>query len=92
MAINRVIVSRAYYGAFLKARDKALIQNSGVSVHKLVIEYYENKRLTVIANRLIELRKMREQADYHTNIQISERDAKTSLKRAQSIIDELNRS
>ena len=46
---HRTVVNRAYYGAFLAARDSAGITNVSVSVHRVVVEYYLNKHMTIPA-------------------------------------------
>jgi uncharacterized protein (UPF0332 family) len=89
-AIFRSIINRSYYGAFLSARNNAGIKKESGSVHHDVICHYENKGLTNISNRLQNLRRQREIADYHTNVKVSIQDARSSLKNATLIIDALN--
>lgn len=88
--IFRSIINRSYYGAFLRARNKAGIRNEGGSVHQCVINHYEDKKLTMISNTLLKLRRNREKADYKTHEKVSVQDAKLSLKMAKKIIDALN--
>lgn len=87
-AIYRSIINRSYYGAFLKARNKANIKNSGGSVHSEVISFYAKHKVT-ISNKLLNLKKSREKADYHTSSQISIQETKTALKSAKKVISEL---
>lgn len=91
--IFRSIINRSYYGAFLKARNEAGLsrKNSG-SIHADVIKHYANKRITKISNSLSDLRRKREEADYHTDRKISVQDAKASLKLARKVIKELEQN
>jgi len=88
--IFRTIMNRAYYGAFLKARDTAGIKNISGSVHKDVIKFYENKQKTKVSNNLQKLLRNREKADYHTNQKVSVQEAKSSLTSAKKVIDALD--
>ncbi|EBA00921.1 hypothetical protein [Marinobacter sp. ELB17] len=62
----RTAAGRFYYGAFLQARDAANIKDTSGSVHDSVIRAYAAKNST-LSNRLNELRKLRNAADYHIN-------------------------
>lgn len=89
-AVFRSIINRSYYGAFIKARNKAEITNQSGSVHRDVINYYERKRLTTISNNLYNLLRNREKADYKTNEKVSIQEVKDSLSRARKIIAALD--
>ncbi len=85
----RVIIGRAYYSAFLCARESAGIINSGADVHKKVIEHFKSKNRT-ISNQLKNLKDLRHKADYVLNKSIEKRDAGESLRLAKGILTTLN--
>jgi uncharacterized protein (UPF0332 family) len=61
----RSAISRAYYAAFLVARDKANISSKGAEGHSGVIKHYSQKPIdSVVANWLRGLKMNREAADY----------------------------
>jgi hypothetical protein len=61
---GRSIVSRAYYAAFLLARDEAGIsEDDPFEPHRKVHEYYQRHEPT-LANQLFQLRRLRTNADY----------------------------
>lgn len=86
---NRTVINRAYYSAFLCARDYAKINSSSGSVHSEVINYFE-KRKRIVFNQLRKLKDLRHQADYQLNNTVSMRDAQLSLQLAASILNQLN--
>jgi uncharacterized protein (UPF0332 family) len=69
----RTIVNRIYYSVFLQARnyagkkDNTILTNTGKSIHKETIKFYQNKSLINIANALSLLKKFRNDADYDQN-------------------------
>ena len=68
-AAYRSAISRAYYGAFCLARDTAQLSDYGkTDVHKVVADQYlhssEGKK-RLIGNKLEELRRNRNRADYN---------------------------
>lgn len=85
----RTIISRAYYGAFLVARDKAGITNTSYNVHKQVQTHYSNAKKTTLANRLDDLRVKRNRADYHMDETMTSRDSGMACKLATNILQEL---
>lgn len=85
----RAIVSKAYYGAFLEARNKAGISDKSSGVHKKVHTHYFNTGRLALANRLDELRIKRNDADYDTALTITSMDSGNALKRAKKILQEL---
>lgn len=89
----RSIISRAYYAAFLEARDQAAIRSSGGSVHKIVIEHYRGKGQigNRIGNRLSDLFYKRSKADYDNHSTINAREAQKSLKLCESIVSDLSK-
>ncbi len=87
-ALYRSIISRAYYSAFLAARNKCQLENHGADVHRLVIDYWK-KHKAVIANRLINLKDCRTDADYNTTKSFSKKEAGEALKLALQILKDL---
>ena len=86
----RSCVSRAYYSAFLVARDRAKITNSGQSVHDLTARHYVNRpQQAGIGNRLNALRTLRNQADYDLMKTCSRRDAQNSIAQARKVLLDL---
>lgn len=84
--VLRNVINRAYYGAFLTARDAANITNGSGSVHKDVAEYYQqsNSRLS---NNLYDLKRLRQTADYKLGDNVTLQDARKSCRTAQSILN-----
>lgn len=87
-ALYRSIISRAYYSAFLAARNKCQLKNCGADVHQLVIKHWKTHK-AVIANRLQDLKDRRNYADYDTNKSFSKREAGEALKLALQILKSL---
>lgn len=85
----RAIISKAYYGAFLEARNKAGITDKSSGVHKKVHDYYFNTGRLALANRLDDSRIKRNDADYDTALTITSMDSGKALKRARKILEEL---
>lgn len=85
----RSIINRAYYGAFLTARDKAGIKNSGGSIHKEVIDYYQT-RVSKVSNNLSVLKKLRQKADYEIHKDVTRTEARQSCSKARSIVESLS--
>ena len=87
----RSIVSRAYYSAFLVAREQAKIKNSSEGTHKLTAEYYKtNAGSSRIGNRLDDLRLRRNSADYDLRDTCGRRKAGEALAYAKKILNDLN--
>ena len=85
----RAIVSRAYYGAFLAARNRAGIGDKSSGVHKRVHQYYTNAGRAALANRLDDSRIRRNDADYDTTLKITSLDSGNALKLAKRILAEV---
>jgi len=85
----RAIVSKAYYGAFLEARNKAGITDKSLGVHKKVHDHYFYNGSLALANRLDDSRIKRNDADYDTALAITSRDSGNALKLAKRILQEL---
>lgn len=95
-AKNRSIISKAYYSAFLAARDKAGITDKKSAVHKKVCEYYSQNppnsdfaNRLAFANRLKDSRINRNKADYDTESKITSRDSKVALAKCKRILSDL---
>lgn len=88
-AYFRSAISRAYYGAFLRARDKAGITTKGANVHEETANYYLVRNCAAISNRLNELRVLRNKADYDISESFDRRKVQGALSRAVSIFKEL---
>nr|MCH9663303.1 hypothetical protein [Gammaproteobacteria bacterium] len=73
----RTIVSRAYYGAFLTAREYAGIKSRN-NVHQRVFYYFNRNKLKSISERLRALKKRRAIADYILDFDINIQHAKIS--------------
>ncbi len=87
----RTVVNRAYYGAFLTARDFANVTNESGSVHSDVIKHFEKKRAGIVSNNLDSLKKLRTKADYKPKETLSEQEAKTSCRTANKIVKEIEK-
>jgi len=55
--VSRVIIGRAYYAAFLTARDQANQKGTGARIHNEVITHYRAKD-SYISNKLSDLKRM----------------------------------
>lgn len=82
----RSSISRAYYAAFLHARDKAGIQDTSSNVHQLTIQHYHNIGCKKAALYLDNLRYERNQADYKLALTFTQLIAGQQIKRAKDII------
>ena len=88
-ARTRAVISKAYYGAFLEARNKAGIADKSGQVHAKVHDHYINVGKLALANRLDESRLKRNEADYDTTLTITSMDSGKALGRARKILQEL---
>lgn len=89
-AEQRTIINRAYYSAFLSAKRISKIKNSSGSVHNEVIVYFAKRPNRNISNQLLQLKVLRQVADYDLDSIITSRQAGQSLKLASQILKELN--
>jgi uncharacterized protein (UPF0332 family) len=89
-AADRTCISRAYYAAFLSLRDAKLrecIERTN-DAHAIVAGAV--KRADFIAGNYLELlRKLRNRADYETDVTLSSREAARALRVAGKVIDGL---
>ena len=87
----RTAINRAYYGAFLTARNYAGINNSSGSIHNEVISYYQNQNIGKVGNSLDSLKRLRQKADYEPDKVIAITDARTSCRNAKIVLEEIDR-
>lgn len=85
----RAVISKAYYGAFLEARNKAGITDKSPGVHARVHDHYVKTGKLALANRLDESRVKRNDADYDVLKSITSMDSGKALARAKKILEEL---
>lgn len=90
IALVRTCVGRVYYAAHLAAREKAKISDTGVGVHRAVIDYYSKKN-GVVGNRLKSLLKLRHLADYELNKNITKKDFISAQQQSEIILVALGR-
>lgn len=88
-ALARTVISKAYYGAFLEARNKAGIADKSPGVHKTVHDHYSKAGKSALANRLDESRLKRNEADYDTTLTITSRDSGKALAQAKKFCKSL---
>ena len=87
--VYRNVINRAYYGAFLTARDSANITSDSGSVHRDVIEHYQNNNKSIISNNLDDLKRLRQIADYKPQENVSYKQATKSCRTANNILEKL---
>lgn len=96
-AYLRSAISRAYYAAFCKARNRLLtidrlIIDDDENIHQFVTEEYltsADQERKSIGNYLKKLRKDRNKADYKDDFVNLETDAKAAIKKADQIMAKL---
>lgn len=86
---RRSSVSRAYYAAFLRARDQAGISDTTKDVHRVVQEFYFQANKVAIANRLNSMRRARNKADYKLNDAVDGKSTSTQIKEAEAVFSDL---
>ena len=84
----RSAISRAYYAAFLTAREKSGIADTSKDIHGLVLQYCYDY-LPVMADELKNLRRRRNDADYKLNLTFTNKDSDWAVKTAEGIISDL---
>jgi len=99
-AIQRSIISRAYYAAFshTKSYMEEKGENFGSNSHKEVIKRLENKSKfnrddingRTVASALKEIKPYREDADYESNITGVERKIEHTIRRSEKIQKEID--
>jgi uncharacterized protein (UPF0332 family) len=81
----RTSVGRAYYASFLTARNALAINEKTPQVHRKVLDMLYSKN-PVIANKLHYLRRLRNLADYDTELAMGVKDAEKAVGFAEEII------
>ncbi|NIF85270.1 HEPN domain-containing protein [Comamonas sp. Tr-654] len=86
----RACMSRAYYAAFLVARDVAnLDYRNNPNSHELVISHYQESKVAahnLVANDLRSLKEHRKKADYFTDKICARREGGESLRLSEKVI------
>jgi uncharacterized protein (UPF0332 family) len=95
-AALRAAISRAYYGAWLRAREFSGLatRRDDRESHQAVIKYYENRAEAdskTIAGLLMDLKSLRRKADYQTDTRLSLREAKDALASADEVLETLEK-
>lgn len=92
----RSATSRAYYGAFIKCRNKSPYANvKGGDVHFKVMNHYKREGATrlefTISNNLDALRIKRNEADYDSHYTANVQTTENHIKLAKTITDNLSK-
>ena len=90
-ASARSVISRAYYGVFLFARDLADIDDESPTAHFDTWKHYVECGEGEVADGLRQLRRQRNVADYKTNLKVSMRQSVEALKTCRRTRAALNR-
>ena len=85
----RTAIGRAYYAAFLASKAKQEKRGHAFpddhTIHMAVIDSFQDDHLSHIASKLVELKDIRSDADYHMNIALSSAEGSKCLELAQNI-------
>ncbi|TXI22693.1 MAG: hypothetical protein E6Q61_08580 [Nitrosomonas sp.] len=87
-SFTRTVISRAYYSAFLVARNQSGINKSSKNIHQEVRDHFHSSGKAKIANQLDDLRARRNDADYQIDKNLTPRDSGIALKLSESILKE----
>jgi uncharacterized protein (UPF0332 family) len=89
----RTAISRAYYSAFIKARNQSTFSTlKGPETHKKVMDFYKENQdpsAYTIGNNLDSLRKIRNNADYDSHFETSWQEVEQKIKLAKNILEKL---
>ncbi len=88
----RCSISRAYYGVFCVARNKAGFKTDERGVHTKVIRHFKkskNADKANIGNLLGELRRFREKSDYREHAIITQTVAKDKVDKARILFNDI---
>lgn len=91
-AVQRTIVSRAYYAAFNLAKTHQLDQDpdngalKSKQAHQIVYQWLIDENLGIAAQRLKNLRNWRNQCDYDSSVPNINQMTKSALENANSVI------
>lgn len=88
-ASARTCINRAYYSAFLAAREKGKIKNNGSGVHTSTIDYFKKRKPATTGNRLSDLFMKRKEADYELDKTITSLEAGKALGLSKAILEAL---
>lgn len=88
----RTLISRAYYGALIEARDAKGLSTKGHGGHDRVIQAYMGSSSDkVVADKLQDLRKLREKADYQPTAALTRDDGLKALSACKRVLSILNK-
>lgn len=90
-ASDRSAISRAYYGAFLFAREVAEIKDETSRAHFKTWKHYVDSGERQVAKDLWDLRSARNMADYRTDLNVPRRICDESLKTSRRVRSALKR-
>jgi len=89
-ALARTCINRAYYAAFLVARDASKNKSESSMIHTQIIDHYKKKNRQ-IGNKLSDLFIRRKKADYSLGDTITNRDSGIALNQAKEILEALGK-
>lgn len=88
----RTLISRAYYGALIEARDAKGVTTTGGDGHQKVIQaYMGNASDQVVADKLKDLRTLRVKADYQPTSALTANDGMKALSSCRRVLAALNK-
>ncbi len=90
-ASARSAISRAYYGAFLLAREVADIKDKTSKAHFMTWKHYADSGETQVANDLWSLRSARNLADYRTDLNVPRKTCDAAMSASRRISNTLRR-
>ncbi|WP_175627088.1 MULTISPECIES: hypothetical protein [Oxalobacteraceae] len=82
----RTVIGRAYYSAFLCARNAAGLTGTNAAIHQVTIEHYINNGNSAVGNRLNDLRTSRNDADYDCGKKFTKTQSGKALSQANAIL------
>lgn len=83
----RTLISRAYYGALIVARDARQLPTRGEGGHERVIKAYADNSL--VSDNLRKLRTLREKADYEPMTPLTGNDGQMALSCSKRVLHTL---
>lgn len=91
-ATLRSVISRAYYGALITARDVAGLNPRGIDTHDQVITHYgRNATESMIATNLRSLRQLRNKADYSSSSACTIDEGLQAISQSKKVLQVLKR-
>lgn len=86
-AALRSSISRAYYGAFITARDHYGVTSRGRDGHELVLKAMRgNAHGDLVADNLQKLKVLRERADYQPQIDMTVNDTQKAISHSKKVL------